>query len=135
MIGSTREGSRVFFNDEVDIHLSLSHGLKQLCFFDVKEQALKMHDAKIAEAEVKKYFDARNVFKTEQYFHDFVAYVNSIIATLVLPSDFCMLPLTVSFFPCTRCMTTGLRGLQVMRCRHKPDCEHHKRCRCEEPNK
>jgi hypothetical protein len=32
-------------------------------------------------------------------------------------------------------MTLGKSGLQVMRCRHKSDCEQHKRCRCEEPSK
>ena len=43
--------------------------------------------------------------------------------------------LSTSFQPCTKCMTTGLRGLQVMRCRHKVDCEQHKRCECKEPSK
>ena len=46
-----------------------------------------------------------------------------------------MLPLKTSYTPCTRCMTLGKSGLQVMRCRHKSDCEQHKRCRCEEPSK
>ena len=41
MIGSTREGSRAFYNDEVDIHLSLNHDLQKLCYFDDKDQALK----------------------------------------------------------------------------------------------
>ena len=44
MIGSTREGSRAFYNDEVDTHLSLSNDLKKFCFFDVEEQALKRRD-------------------------------------------------------------------------------------------
>ena len=52
-----------------------------------------------------------------------------------LPNSFSMLPLTTSFDPCTKCMTTGFSGLQVMRCRHKSDCEQHKRCMCEEPSK
>ena len=52
-----------------------------------------------------------------------------------LPSEFNMLPLKTSYTPCTRCMTLGKSGLQVMRCRHKSDCEQHKRCRCEEPSK
>merc|ERR1739844_664470 len=29
----------------------------------------------------------------------------------------------------------GDDGMQVMRCRHKADCEQHKRCRCEDPSK
>ena len=62
-------------------------------------------------------------------------YVHSIISTLDLPSDFLMLPPTTVFNPCTKCMTTGFSGLQVMRCRHKSDCEQHKRCMCEEPSK
>ena len=44
LIGSTREGSRAFFNDEVDTHLSLNNDLKKLCFFGVEEQALKRRD-------------------------------------------------------------------------------------------
>merc|ERR1719234_983823 len=86
--------------------------------------------------DVAKYFDASNVFKPEQYFLDFVASVHSIISNLVLPlSEFSMCHLSTSFQPCTKCMTTGLRGLQVMRCQHKSNCEQHKRCMCEEPSK
>ena len=168
MIGSTREGSRAFYNDEVDIHLSLNNDLKQFCFFDVKEQALKRRDPSKDKMpdDIAKYFDDRGIFKTEKYFFDFVASVHSIISTLTLPSDFrmlpvstvfkqpkkffhnfvshirssfpnsfSMLPLTTPFNPCTKCMTLGLKGLQVMRCRHKTDCEQHKRCGCEEPSK
>ena len=139
MIGSTREGSRAFYNDELDIHLALNNDLKQFCFFDVKEQALKKRDPAPGTPEmpedVAKYFDDRNIFKTGKYFFDFVSSVHSIISTLDLPSEFSMLPLKTSYTPCTRCMTLGKSGLQVMRCRHKSDCEQHKRCRCEEPSK
>ena len=136
LIGSTREGSRAFHNDEVDIHLSLSDDLKELCFFDVENQALKKRgNSSARNSDVAKYFnDADNTFLPKQFFYDFVTFVHSIISTLTLPKDFHMLPLTTEFTPCTRCMTWKLRGLQVMRCRHKSDCEHHKRCRCEEPN-
>ena len=137
MIGSTREGSRAFYNDEVDVHLSLSDDLNHFCYFDVKEQALKRRDPgqdKMHE-DITKYFNDRNIFECGLYFFDFVASVHSIISTLELPEDFTMLPLTTSFTPCTRCMTTKHKGLQVMRCRHKADCEQHKRCRCEEPSK
>ena len=82
-----------------------------------------------------KYFDENDFLKPYLYFNDFAASVHSIISTLVLPKEFTMLPLTTSFMPCTRCMTTKHKGLQVMRCRHKADCEQHKRCRCEEPSK
>ena len=41
LIGSTREGSRVFYHDEVDVHLSLSEEFKEFAFFDPKDQALK----------------------------------------------------------------------------------------------
>ena len=34
LIGSTREGSRVFYHDEVDVHLSLSEEFKEFAFFD-----------------------------------------------------------------------------------------------------
>ena len=86
MIGSTREGSRAFYNDEVDTHLTLNDELKQFCFFDVKEQALKKRDPAPGTPEmpeeIAKYFDDKNVFKTEQFFFDFVDSVHSIISTL-----------------------------------------------------
>ena len=125
MIGSTREGSRAFYNDEVDTHLSLSNDLKKFCFFDKEEQALKRRDPSKDQMpeDIAKYFDDKNVFKGKEYFYDFVASVHSIISTLDLPSEFSMLPLKTSYTPCTRCMTLGKSGLQVMRCRHKSDCE------------
>ena len=137
MIGSTREGSRAFYNDEVDTHLSLSNDLKKFCFFDKEEQTLKRRDPGKDQMpeDVAKYVDEKNVFKGKEFFYDFVASVHSIISTLVLPSEFSMLPLKTSYTPCTRCMTLGKSGLQVMRCRHKSDCEQHKECRCEEPSK
>ena len=72
----------------MDIHLSLNHDLKKFCFFDVKEQALKKRDPSTTEMpdDIAKYFDEKNVFKTEQYFFDFAASVHSIISTLGRPS-------------------------------------------------
>ena len=136
MIGSTREGSRAFFYDEVDVHLSLNKDFKKFSYFDAKQMVLKRDPSRAENPEdCDKYFDENNFLKPDLYFHDFVASVHSIISTLELPEDFTMLPLTTSFTPCTRCMTTKHKGLQVMRCRHKADCEQHKRCRCEEPSK
>ena len=72
MIGSTREGSRAFYNDELDTHLGLNNDLKQFCFFDVEEQALKKRDAAPGTPEmpddVAKYFDDRNVFNIVLFF-------------------------------------------------------------------
>ena len=136
MIGSTREGSRAFFYDEVDVHLSLNKDFKKFSYFDAKQMVLKRDPSRAENPEdCDKYFDENNFLKPDLYFHDFVASVHSIISTLELPEDFTMLPLTTSFTPCTRCMTAKHKGLQVMRCRHKADCEQHKRCRCEEPSK
>lgn len=136
MIGSTREGSRAFFYDEVDVHLSLNKDFKKFSYFDAKQMVLKRDPSRAENPEdCDKYFDKNNFLKPDLYFHDFVASVHSIISTLELPEDLTMLPLTTSFTPCTRCMTTKHKGLQVMRCRHKADCEQHKRCRCEEPSK
>ena len=136
MIGSTREGSRVFFFDEIDLHLSLKENFKQFSFFDVKQNVLRRDPSRAENPEdCDKYFDENNFLKPDLYFHDFVASVHAIISTLVLPRSFTMLPLTTYFMPCTRCMTRKHKGLQVMRCWHKADCEQHKRCRCEEPSK
>ena len=45
-----------------------------------------------------------------------------------------MLPLQMSYIPCLKCMTRGLSGLQVKRCRHKTDCKQHKNCICSDPS-
>ena len=136
MIGSTREGSRAFDCDEVDVHLSLKKNFNQFSFFDVDQNVLSRDPSRATKPEdCEKYFDENNFLKPDLYFHDFLASVHSVISTLVLPRKFTMLPLTTSFVPCTRCMTKKHRGLQVMRCRHKINCEQHKKCRCEEPSK
>ena len=41
MIGSTREGSRAFDCDEVDVHLSLKKNFNQFSFFDVDQNVLR----------------------------------------------------------------------------------------------
>ena len=137
MIGSMSEGSRAFHMDELDIHLSLNQDFAEFSFFDAKEQVLKKRGTPRAAkpGDPESFFNKENIFKGEEYFKHFVASVHSIISTLDLPSEFSMLPLKTSFTPCTRCMTLGKTGRQVMRCRHKSDCEQHKRCRCEEPSK
>ena len=136
LIGSAREGTRIFAYDEVDMHLSLKENFKQFSFFDVNQYVLRRDPSRAANPEdCDKYFDENNFLKPDLYFHDFVVSVHSIISTLILPRKFTMLPLTTSFVACTRCMITGLNGLQVMRCWHKSDCQQHKMCRCEEPSK
>ena len=80
MIGSTKEGSRAFYMDELDTHLSLNHDFAQFSFFDVKEQALKKRGAPRAgnPGGPESFFNGENVFKCEEYFFDFVASVHSI---------------------------------------------------------
>ena len=135
MIGSTREGSRAFFCDELDVHLSLKKDFKQFSYFDSKLMVLKRDPSRAENPEdCGKYFDESNFLKPDLYFHEFIASVHSIISTLELPEDFTILPLTTSFLPCTSCMIMKQKGLQVMRCRHKADCEQHKKCRCTEPS-
>ena len=137
IIGSVREGSRVFFNDEVDIHLALNHEFSQFSYFDASDQVVKARSSSkstIADG-VEHFFDENNVFQAREYFYHFVASVHSIISTLELPPGFSMLPLTTSFSPCTTCMSLGLRGLQVMRCQHKVDCEQHNNCKCKNARK
>ena len=136
IIGSTREGSRAFFSDEIDIHLSLKKDFKKFSFFDSKNNVLRWDPTRAENpGDCDKYFDNNNFLKSDLFFYDFVASVHSIISTLELPEDFTMLPLTTLFTPCTRCMTTKHNGLQVMRCQHEVNCGSHKRCRSKEPSK
>merc|ERR1711978_348856 len=85
MIGSTREGSRVFFYDEVDVHLSLNKDFKKFSYFDAKQMVVKRDPTRDEKPDCDKYFDENNFLKPDLYFHDFVASVHSIISTLELP--------------------------------------------------
>ena len=90
MIGSTREGSRAFYNDECDIHLSLNYDLQKLCFFDVEDHALKKRgDSKARNPDVAKYFsDTDNTFLPKKLFYDFVL-IYKLFATLRISPRYC----------------------------------------------
>ena len=135
LIGSTSEGSRTFFYDEMDVHLSLNKNFKEFSVFDDKEQVLLRDTTKADFPDfLEQFFDEDNTLKAKHLFFHFVISVYAVISTLVLPTELTMLPLQMSYIPCLKCMTRGLSGLQVKRCRHKTDCKQHKNCICSDPS-
>ena len=134
IVGSVKERSRAFYTDEADICLTLNKELKQFMVFDDENQLLKRDPSKPMTFQgINRYFDQDNTFNSHQFYHDFLETLHSIVSTLELPPSLSMLPLTTSYTPCTRCMTTETTGApQTRRCRHRPDCEEHRRCQCQD---
>ena len=131
LIGSTSEGSRAFFYDEMDVHLSLNKKFKAFSIFDDEEQVLFRDPTKADVPDfLDQFFDEDNVLKAKHLFFHFVISVYAVMSTLVLPTEFTMLPLKMSHVPCLKCMARGPSGLQVKRCQHKTDCKQHKDCTC-----
>ena len=128
IIGSVREGSRVFFNDEVDLHLSLNEDLKDFTCFDKMTQKLMMK----SNHKAKDYTTNRGEFRSRKFFMDFLQGLYEIVSNLQLPEDFTMKPLTTNFSPCLICMKIQYGEPQAYRCRHVPGCQVHLRCKCED---
>ena len=134
IIGSVREGSRVFSNDEADLHLSLNEGLKRFTYFDNSSQQLMFktgHKGK----NTKEYMTENYQFKSTKFALDFLQCVYEIISNLKLPEDFTMKPLSTNFSPCLICMKMQYGEPQAYRCQHVPDCPVHIRCQCEDREK
>ena len=136
IVGSLRENTRVFFNDECDLHLSLNKALRKFTVFDATTQTLKRLPSETIPKNTDKYFTDDNEFKTEKFFFDFLEAVQSVVSTLKLPTHFTMCPLTTAYTPCTRCMTTEYTGVpQARRCRHRVGCQQHLKCQCLDTSK
>ena len=55
IIGSVREGSRVFYPDEIDLHLSLSEAIKPIFYFEHSTQRLMFKPDHKTEETIRKY--------------------------------------------------------------------------------
>ena len=62
-----REHTRVFFNNEVDIHVSLNKVLRNKFYFDQDNQQLKANDNLVEGDHIKKYVSDQGIFDCKKY--------------------------------------------------------------------
>ena len=140
LVGSLKEGTRCFFVDELDVHVSLNKRLRKFCYFDTERQQLKVKRENVTD-EVKQSFTLiskylkEDVFDCEAFFADFVDTLVKAIRRIDLSlgfylkgkhHEFTMLPLTLDYTPCLRCMDVSEEGRpHAKRCRHHKDCAAH----------
>ena len=137
IIGSMKEHTHVFFNNEVDVHISLNKVLNKKLHFDVVNQQIKANENLVVEGDhIKKYIRVDGSFDCEQYTLDFMSCLEQALKTIDISQGFkignnqhmfTMERPTTRYEPCLRCMLTTETGRpQVVRCRHRPDCEPHR---------
>ena len=117
LIGSLREGTRIFKSDEIDIHLSLNEE--------------KFRDRAEYDAVNQKLFLDGKEFECNKFFELFLTSVHGIVENIKLPDNFTMKSLKTNYEPCLLCMKIEDGEAQAYRCRHVPDCAVHKECRCD----
>ena len=117
LIGSMSEGTKIFKNDELDIHTTLHSFPTQTLTFDTKTQTL--------------YLDGEK-FPCGEYVVFFFQCVLDILKTIELPSSFSMLPVKTSYKPCVRCMSMTYDEPQPYRCHHSEDCIVHSAHNCKD---
>ena len=143
LVGSVKEGTRAFFSDEADLHLSLNKELKEFFTFDIENQKLMVTESvenpnHIEHKEgIAPYIMDDNSFDVKKFFNDFLSDLYGIVSTLELdPEKFKMCPLTVDYIPCLKCMVDDWGEPQARRCRHVPGCQPHAKgeetCGCKE---
>ena len=134
LVGSLKEGTRCFFLDELDVHLSLNKRLRKFCFFDVDQQQLKVNND--LTDDVKRYVKG-DLFNCEAFFNVFMETLVEAIQRVNLSEGFfiedkhhkfTMRPLKLDYNPCLRCMDLSEHERpQARRCRHTANCAaHHK---------
>ena len=77
--------SRVFYADEIDLHLSLNEAIKQFIYFDSRNQCLMFNPEHKAGKNTREYKKENNEFNCEKYSKDFIEAVYTIIDRLKLP--------------------------------------------------
>merc|ERR1719234_176112 len=135
IIGSMKEHTRAFFNNEVDVHISLNKILKSKFYFDPINQQLKANEHLVEGDHIKKYVSDQGIFDCKKYTFDFMECLEEALNKVDISQGFkigdkqhkfTMEPPTTSYEPCLRCMLTTETGRpQARRCRHRPDCEPH----------
>ena len=135
IVGSLKEGTRCFFFNEMDTHVSLNKSLRNHCSFDAKKQRIVVTEQEPSGTLYIKKYVKGNEFDSAAYFDDFIETLAESIQQVRIADGFeignnhygfTMFPLTLSYEPCLRCMEVSdhLRP-QAKRCRHRTDCAAH----------
>ena len=136
IIGSMKEHTRVFFNNEVDVHISLNKVLRNKFYFDQDNQQLRANENLVEGDHIRRYVSDQGVFDCKKFSLDFMECLESALGKVDLCQGFLigdkhhrftMEPPTTSYEPCLCCMLITETGRpQAQRCRHHPDCEPHR---------
>ena len=134
IIGSMKEHTTVFFNNEV--HVSLNKVPRNKFYFVQSNQQLKADDNLVEGDHIRKYVNDQGIFDCKKYTFDFMECLEDALTKVDISQGFkigdknhkfTMEPPTTSYEPCLRCMLTTETGRpQARRCRHRPDCEPHR---------
>ena len=117
LIGSMKEGTKLFRNEEMDLHLSLQSTFLNKTRFDAQTQELYVND---------------QIFPCQEFVQFYMESLKHVLNKIELPKTFSMLPLKTSYSPCLRCMKITNGRVQTYRCHHQPDCEIHSNSKCED---
>ena len=82
-----KEHTRAFFNNEVDVHISLNKILKDKFCFDQTKQQLKANEHLLEGDHIKKYIGPDEVFDCKKYTQDFMECLEISWGSLTLAKD------------------------------------------------
>ena len=114
-----KEHTRVFFNNEVNVHISLNKVLRNKFYFDQDNQQLKANENLTEADHIRKYVSDQGVFDCQKYTFDFMECVEDALNKVDISQGFkigdkhhkfTMEPPTISYEPCLRCMLTTETG-------------------------
>ena len=117
LIGSMKEGTKIFKNEEMDLHLSLRSTFMNKTCFDAQNQELYVNG---------------QIYPCQEFVRFYMESLKHVLDKIKLPKSFSMLPLKTSYSPCIRCMKIVNGRVQSYRCHHKADCAIHSNNDCED---
>ena len=117
LIGSMKENTKIFFPDELDIHLSLSSFAVGQARFDATEQKLYLNETE---------------FPCKAYASFFFETIRTILDSIRVPKTFSMFPLNMHYSPCVHCMDMTNKEPQPKRCHHNKGCTIHASNQCDD---
>ena len=117
LIGSLKEGTKIFCTDELDIHLSLNSLKSKDVKFLPEKQIIKVNGEE---------------FPSKDYAVFFFQCIKKTLDTIKIPKEFSMIPPTTSYSPCLYCTDTTDEEPQPKRCHHKSDCLIHSKKNCKD---
>lgn len=141
IVGSLKENTKINELDEADCVLVLDKTKNFENFLEFKEESQQIvfieNQPKNDDLEPYR-MENNNCFNSKKYFMTFLTSMYNILTYCgqQLPSDLSlsMDPLVTKYEPCVRCMSQDTIRPQIIRCKHKQDCNHEDNCDCTEFN-